>query len=431
MDTLLIIAKSLPLIFITILLELRLLNRTIKRKFPLPLTFIILLLGRLAASFINYRMHIANHQFVQTFYYGIISLGLYALLFKGNLVKKIFFVALVTCAAPILHFIFLPFVHFYFIGHSNQLTMWLQIIEIASLVLCGLCFEYIGKRFQNLRMQLPRGYTAYLSAFIAFVYVAVFISYDYLLILYQGKFPLSFAFISSFFAISGAAISGITIFALDKQVNRSLQQQLSALQTANFTAREAEWRLLFRFKHDIKNHLICLTHLLENAQNEEASAYIQQLTNTVQNFVTPVQTGNTYADAILSSKYTEAVRCNINVTIKMAIPADGYISPIDLCCILSNAMDNAIAACMRLAPDKRWINARAFVSQKQLIISIKNSMPCDTMVANGAVFPKADIPNRGFGLENIKIITEKYGGVLDISANDAFTFCVLIPENLL
>lgn len=121
------------------------------------------------------------------------------------------------------------------------------------------------------------------------------------------------------------------------------------MQAESFKSRELERRKLSSFRHDIKNHLLCLNSLLENGKTEQATAYMLKLTDMVKQFDSPVQTGNDYADALLSVKYAEAADTGIKISIDMAIPKQGYVQPIDLCCILSNAFDNAIAACKRMA----------------------------------------------------------------------------------
>lgn len=114
---------------------------------------------------------------------------------------------------------------------------------------------------------------------------------------------------------------------------------------------------------------------------------MRNLTDTGKEFDSPVQTGNDYADALLHVKYAEAIAAKIKVSVDMAIPPEGFLEPVDLCCILSNAFDNAIAACGHLTEGERWITARSFIKQEQFVIAIKNSKPPHITVVDGEVSP--------------------------------------------
>lgn len=259
--------------------------------------------------------------------------------------------------------------------------------------------------------------------------MAIYARYDGMLARNDGVISLASAFISSAFAVVGIAIVMTAIFAVDRQVETSLTEQLHSMQTEHFKSHELEWRKLASFRHDIKNHLLCLNNLLESGKTDQAASYMLNLTDTIKQFDSPVQTGNDYSDALLSVKYAQALEAKITVSLEMAIPPQGYAHPIDLCCILSNAFDNAIAACKRLPEGERWIAARAFVKQDQFIIEIKNSKPPYVTVVAGEVFPKEITTDHGIGLCTVKTVVGKYGGTLNLSADTAFCFSVLLPSN--
>lgn len=307
----------------------------------------------------------------------------------------------------------------------------LQILEYVNIMLDIVLIEYIGKKFQNLRRELPAGYTLYLSVVLVFAQIAVYSGYDVMLVSNAGIVTLPNALASSAFAVVGIGIVLVAVFAVDRQVDVSLKEQLGAVQAESFKSREIEMRRLAGFRHDINNHLLCLTNLLESGKTEQAAAYMSNLTNAVKQLDSPVQTGNDYADALLSAKYGEAADADIRLTLDMAIPSQGYVQPIDLCCILSNAFDNAIAACKQLSEGERWITARAFVKQGQFVIEVKNSKPDCVTVMGGEVFPKQAAADHGIGLCNVRTVVEQYGGTLNLSADNSFSFSVLLPHNRL
>lgn len=421
------LVQSFPFLFISVVIEYRLPCRILGQKYPRGLTFVIMLLVQSASGWLNLLLHLAPDIGGNALYYGLITFGFYLFLFNGGIVKKLFLTVLIHCGFPITFYIFIPFAHYFFYDEAKIFVLSLQILEFANLLICAVGIEFIGKKFLNLRRELPFDYTIYLTAVILFVYIAIYSAYDRVLVLNGGHITLPVALISVAFAISGIVIVTVAIFAVDRQVNVSLKEQLHVMQAENFKSRELEWRKFSGFRHDIKNHLICLNNLLESQKTEQAFSYLHNLIDTVKQSESPVQTGNDYADALLSEKYAEAVAAKIAVSLEMAIPPQGFVDPVDLCCILSNAFDNAIAACNRLTEGEKWITARAFIKQGQLVIAIKNSKPPCVSVVNGEVLPKQITADHGLGLDTVKAVVKKYGGILDLSADDDFSFSVLLP----
>lgn len=412
---------------ISIIIQYRLPCKVLGRKYGGILTFSTIMVANILASWLNISIELATTTGANALYYGTINLLLYLLLFKGNTVKKVFLAVLMACGLPIPSYILLPFVHCFFEVTSDGFLIALAVVQYFSIALVAVGMEYAGRKFQNLRRELPLGYTIYLTGVLLFVHVAIYMSYDYTLLVNRYTLSILPALMVAAIALAGTAIVWVAIFAVDRQVQLSLQEQLYAIQAENIRSREIEWRRFLGFRHDIKNHLICLNALLESDKTEQATAYMRNLTDTVKEFDTPVQTGNDYADALLHVKYAQAIAAKIKVSVDMAIPPEGFLEPVDLCCILSNAFDNAITACSLLDEGERWIVARSFIKQGQFIISIKNSKPSHVTVVDGEVSPKEITTDHGLGLDTVKTVVEKYGGALTLSAEDAFSFSVLIP----
>lgn len=420
-----------PILLITVIIQYRLPNRILGKKYGSTITFSIMLIVNFLASWLNIFISITRSTGQYTLYYGLINMLLYLLLFNGSSVKKVFLAVLIACGLPIPAYILLPILDCFLTPASEEFFVLLAIVQYLNILLGALAMEYVGRKFQNLRRELPFDYTVYLTGVILFVHVAIYASYERVLLANQFNIPTLSAVTAVVFALVGTAVVWIAIFAVDRQVQLSLREQLFAMQTENIKSREIEWRRFSSFRHDIKNHLICLSGLLENGKTQQAVSYMRNLTDTVKEFDSYVQTGNDYADALLHVKYVQAIAEKIDVTIDMAIPSDGFLEPVDLCCILSNAFDNAIAACRRVVEEDRWITARSFIKQGQFVMVIKNSKPPTVSVVEGEVFPKEVTADHGLGIDTVKSVVEKYGGILTLSGEEDFSFSVLIPNNRL
>lgn len=199
---------------------------------------------------------------------------------------------------------------------------------------------------------------------------------------------------------------------LEKQINMQLDYY-EKLEKKNKELRE--------FRHDYKNHMLCLQALINSNELEEASQYIQKLTNRSYYETSEYFTGNKIADAILTDKSAAAKNIGAEINFQGEI-FDG-ISASDICVILSNALDNAIEACGQISISGKSINVSCIFSRNVQIISISNPVISDTKIRNGFIeTTKQDKSSHGFGLYNIKKTVDKYNGDFNIKCeNGIFT----------
>lgn len=179
------------------------------------------------------------------------------------------------------------------------------------------------------------------------------------------------------------------------------------------------------FRHDYKNHLICIGSLIDKKEYDEAREYIEKISGMNINTSKEFFSGNTIANAILNDKSEKADKSGIKIDF------DGYIhkgiSPTDICIILSNAIDNAIEACEKISGDEdRKISVNCSYSKGVQIISIKNPVPENVEIEDDSVkTSKEDKSIHGIGLYNIRNTIKKYGGEFNISCeNKEFTLSV-------
>lgn len=429
------VLESFPTLLLTVWVETRFLSRTLGRRFSALATILCILMARVLAGWLNINYQIVGTIPSNLFYYGLLSFLLFLLLFRGGLVKIGFFVTLLTCIPDIFMQIVIPFLFY-----TNNI--WnTRILDgfgtVGVLVFLSVFLEFAARRFHNLRYELPNGYTIYLMVVVIFVHLAVYAMFEWTRFMRDGEMTIPLAVGCSLFAVAGLAVTMVATFALDRQVVARLREQQYALQAAHLKSQEMQWRQMAGFRHDLKNHLLCLEGLLAQGKPEQAQAYMQTLSQTTARLESLVQTGNDYGDALLNAKYAEAEALGIQLSFDMALPAQGYAGPEDLCCILSNGMDNAIEACARIPQtEKRWISARSFLARGQLVIEIKNALPEGVTVKNGQVHSHNHGPGHdrgaghGLGLMNLRAAVEKYGGVLDLSAEGCFTLSVLLPPTV-
>ena len=162
--------------------------------------------------------------------------------------------------------------------------------------------------------------------------------------------------------------------------------------------------------HDYKNHMICLQATLEKRQLDEALDYVKSITKQEIIDANKFSSGNQIADSILSEKSESAA--NIGTQIQFSGFISDEIPAVDLCTMLSNALDNAIEACEKLSlTDSAVITVKCAVVQNVQVIKLSNPNPDNK---NSTETSKLDKDNHGFGLYNIRRTVEKLGGEMRI-----------------
>lgn len=179
------------------------------------------------------------------------------------------------------------------------------------------------------------------------------------------------------------------------------------------------------WRHDYRHHMQTMKAHMARGEYREVADYLDMLDNDLTNVETVIKTGNRMADAILNSKLTLAVQNGITVKADAQIPVALTVSEIDLCTVISNLLDNAMDACMELAPDERLIRIYMEMKGNYLYLSVTNT-------AKGKKkrhFRTSKGEGHGYGLARVDAVIKKYGGYLTRASEDgAFSTEVLLPQ---
>lgn len=155
------------------------------------------------------------------------------------------------------------------------------------------------------------------------------------------------------------------------------------------------------FRHDFKNHLLVIGGLIDKKEYDKARKYTENLCGQIGGTFFGYATGRLAADVILGEKLCRLDGIDIKCSLK--IPDDFKIDDIDLCVIISNAVDNAVNACNRMSGG-RYIEISCRRTADMLLIEFENSY-------DGKPF------SYGTGLAGIKAAAGKYNGRTFISTD--------------
>lgn len=181
--------------------------------------------------------------------------------------------------------------------------------------------------------------------------------------------------------------------------------------------------------HEYKNQIICIESLLAHKNYTKLESYVQSIYGNLNKELDAINTNNSIVNAILNTKYQEAIKKDIVFVFKFNDLTDIGISDGDIITILSNLLDNAIEACEN-CPDDKIIKFKLVKEDGELIISVKNTFNHELNYENGEIkTTKTYNPEEhGVGIKNVIQVVKKHHGVYAIKDyGKEFLFSIIIP----
>ena len=196
-----------------------------------------------------------------------------------------------------------------------------------------------------------------------------------------------------------------------QQLQNNLQLQMTQAAREISDLRESQ-AMAVRHRHDLRHHLQYLLSCIENEQTERAKDYISGICAELDAQQVHRYCENEAVNLILSAFVKRAERTGIKIDIRGALPTVVTISDNDLCVILSNALENALRACLPIAgegmPCVVSVEFRFHAKNGRLFLQIIN--PCREEVRFEKGIPTSSRPGHGIGVQSIRALVARYGG---------------------
>jgi signal transduction histidine kinase len=183
-----------------------------------------------------------------------------------------------------------------------------------------------------------------------------------------------------------------------------------------------------RETHEFKNYIFCIESLLDRKEYIKIQDFIKNINKKLDAETDAINTNNVIVNAVLNTKYQEAVEKGIVFIFRINDLSNLRIKEEHLVIILSNLLNNAIEACER-CESKKIIKLK-FVIEDCIIISVKNSCCRPCIIENNEILTTKQFEKEihGVGIKNVIRTIEKYNASYVIKNNkDEFFFSIIIP----
>lgn len=207
-----------------------------------------------------------------------------------------------------------------------------------------------------------------------------------------------------------------------KEENQRARQQLHA-QYELFLREQANSERIKAIHHDMRNHLQTLEAMTGSA---EAQEYISELKRSVLDTEPPFHTGSHTLDTLLTLKKEECDRRGIELTCLVHLSRADVLTPMELCTVFGNCLDNAIEAVSAPEVSHPYIHLSGGEVNGNMVIRVEN--PYAHALCPGLSTTKEREELHGYGLVNLRQVIEQKGGTVAFrTENGLFTVIWSIP----
>ena len=192
-----------------------------------------------------------------------------------------------------------------------------------------------------------------------------------------------------------------------EQYGQLTNMQLSSLQSEIEQVRNSEQRMKI-LRHDMRHHLAAIQTFIKQQEPERALDYIQEINRHYDDTVIHSFCKNELLNSVLSIYQTRFTENQIVFDVQVQVSQTLSCSEMTFCAILSNLLENAMHAVMKLPAEHRFVHLNIFEKANHLLILQKNPTSEAPVFSNGV--PVTTAKNHGTGVQSVIYYVEKEHG---------------------
>ena len=216
------------------------------------------------------------------------------------------------------------------------------------------------------------------------------------------------------FALCAFYLMFLAVYLREYEEKETAERERWMLETRDSAAiKELEaWRQSGRelsiLRHDMRHFLRGLATLIEEGHTDEALKCIDELCEAGDRTAVRRFCANETVNIALSSFNSDINRNGITANLRASVPQSVHVADVDLFSVLSNTLENAIAAASTAPEGKRFVDLDLRFEDGQLLLSVSNTFGRPPHMVDG--MPVAGHTGHGFGTKSIKLAVERMNG---------------------
>jgi len=203
-----------------------------------------------------------------------------------------------------------------------------------------------------------------------------------------------------------------------------------AMQTEYYDALSVQINEVRSIRHDLRHFVGVIGQLSKEGHYEELDRLLNEYAEKADPSPLPVFCENVVANSILGYYSLRLKERGIPFLCACHISKQLSVGDSDLCVVLGNALENALEACEKLEDSEtRYVSAETRSINGKLLIKIVNAYNGLLNQRDSHYISTKSSEYHGIGLQNIKKVTDSYGGFVKIEhSQTTFTLMVAFSD---
>lgn len=181
------------------------------------------------------------------------------------------------------------------------------------------------------------------------------------------------------------------------------------------------------YRHDLRHHLSLLFELAVEGDLERVKEYLKNVQMELSRITPSHFCKNEMVNLIFTSFEAKAVSRGVRLTIDADLPENIPVPETELCTLLSNGLENAIAAAAKVTIlIHKEVRVSCHPHKGNLLIFMENGFEGEVTIIDG--LPESGRQGHGYGTKSMAMIAKKYDGYCSFVAKEGvFTLKIVLP----
>lgn len=216
--------------------------------------------------------------------------------------------------------------------------------------------------------------------------------------------------------LTGAAAVALAIELTEQEIDRRarlrLMKERSELTMASYESLRTQNEQVMMLLHDMNKHFGVLRQM---TGEENIRGYLDELLLQNEKIRPVIQSGHPMLDVMLNGKLTQAISAGVRIDVVRAqAPAALPLNDTELCSLVMNLLDNAVAGAVASDAEKPYIRLDMHTKSSFFVFCLENSAREKREDEQN----KKPAPGHGLGLKIVRQVVDRYGGLLEMEQDE-------------
>lgn len=180
------------------------------------------------------------------------------------------------------------------------------------------------------------------------------------------------------------------------------------------------------YRHDMRHHLAIIKHMISQKRISDAEKYIEENVRVIDSFTPQKFCDMEMLNLLLSHFKSRSRESGTDCHFDIALPENIPLSNIELCALVSNALENAFEASEDIPVKDRKIDVKLCEFNQKMVFSVDNVCKDGVCIIDNNPYTARE--GHGYGTKSIRTIAQNHNGMATFTVNNnQFSLMVMIP----